>query len=82
MILLGGEGDGPNREVPRSGERASWYTAIFVEYTLRARRLVGVIDIRNKMFRFYGLLLRGANRRGGAEGVSDLITIGYVGGLY
>lgn len=30
---------------------------------------------------FYGLLQR-ANRCGGVEGVSDLITIGYVGGLY
>lgn len=31
---------------------------------------------------FYGLLRGAAYRRGGVEGVPDLITIGYVGGLY
>lgn len=64
------------REIPRANALLG---TIFVEYTLA--KVVGIIDIRNKMLHFMGYC-EGASRRDGVEGVSDLIMIGYVGGLY
>lgn len=43
----------------------------------------GIIGIRNKMLHFMGYWARmRADRHGGDEGVPDLVTIGYIAGLY